>query len=127
MVGGPLADRSSMSIMSNVEVPPSRAKKLVSGLAIGPIESEAEEMRSQSVGDLTSMSSKSLTISPTKREEGEVVKGDDPGDQGIDIEKAESIGVLQWLFHYIVSILCRSLSPFSCPASGVGHSTRRSE
>lgn len=95
--GGPLADKSSMSIMSNVEMPPSRAKKLTSGLAIGPRESDEADMKSHSVGDLSSVSVKSLVISPSKGEEGEGDKEEDPGNQGVDVEKAESIGMLNCL------------------------------
>ena len=121
--GGPLADKSSMSIMSNVEMPPSRAKKLTSGLAIGPRESDEADMKSHSVGNLSSVSVKSLGISPSKGEERE----EDPGNQGVDVEKAESIGMLNFLFIYSTVSILHFPSLFSCPATDVGNSNRQYE
>lgn len=89
---GPLADKSAQSIMSNVEVPPSRVKKLVSGLGIGLTDSESSELKSRSVGNLSSMSVKSLGISPSKEDDD---KGEDPSNQEGDMDKAESTGIIQ--------------------------------
>ena len=84
--GGPLADKSAQSIMSNVEIPPSRLKRLTSGLAIGPREEDdaAAAMKSHSVGDLSSVSIKSLPGVASKGE-GED-SGEDPGNKGGDME-----------------------------------------
>ena len=65
---GPLADKSAQSIMSNVEIPPSRLKRLTSGLAIGPPEDDPAAMKSHSVGDLSSVSVKSLPGAASKGE-----------------------------------------------------------
>ena len=78
--GGPLADRSAQSIMSNVEVPPSRTKRLESGLSIGPKDSDGLELKSRSVGNLSSVSVESLRISPSKGEDDKEVLSD--GDEG---------------------------------------------
>ena len=94
-LAGPLSDKSAHSIMSNVEMSPSRRRKLEGGLGIGL--TDDDEMKSHSVGNLSSVSVKSLGIhdrSPSKREEDD--KGEDPDEQGgdeEDIEKAESIGI----------------------------------
>ena len=99
---GPLADKSAQSIMSNVEIPPSRLKRLTSGLAIGPKDKDDDPgaaamvaMKSHSVGDLSSVSVKSLPGMATKGEgEGEE-SGEDPGNKGMEdiAEKDESIGM----------------------------------
>lgn len=101
---GPLADKSAQSIMSNVEIPPSRLKRLTSGLAIGPKDEDDDPgaaamaaMKSHSVGDLSSVSVKSLPGMATKGEgEGEGEEsGEDPGNKGMEdiAEKDESIGM----------------------------------
>ena len=74
--GGPLVDKSAQSIMSNVEIPPSRLKRLTSGLAIGPPENDPAVMKSHSAGGLSSVSIKSL---PGVASKGE---GEDPGNNG---------------------------------------------
>ena len=90
--GGPLADKSAQSIMSNVEIPPSRLKRLTSGLAIGPPEDDPAAMKSHSVGDLSSVSVKSLQGVASKGE------GEDPGNKGEIKEDAaendESTGMM---------------------------------
>ena len=92
--GGPLADKSAQSIMSNVEVAPSRARRLTSVLGIGLTDSETAELaKSHSLGNLSSMSIKSLGVTASKAE-GE--KDDAPGNQGEDADKAESTGVLYY-------------------------------
>ena len=67
--------------MSNVEVPPSRIKRLESGLSIGPRDSgDGLELKSHSVGNLSSISGKSLGISPSK---GEDNTGDVPSNEDV--------------------------------------------
>ena len=93
---GPLADKSAQSIMSTVEIPPSRLKRLTSGLAIGPREEEdvTAAMKSHSVGDLSSVSVKSLP-GVSSKEEGEH-SGEDPGNKEVDLEDtAEKDDTLQ--------------------------------
>ena len=94
--GGPLADRSAQSIMSNVEIPPSRLKRLTSGLAIGPREEGDDSvaaMKSHSAGDLSSVSIKSLPGVDSKggEEEGQGEDGreEDPANNTM----AESLGM----------------------------------
>ena len=82
-MAGPLADKSAQSIMSNVEVPPSRVKRLESGLSIGPRDSgDGLELKSHSVGNLSSISGKTLGISPSKGEDntGEIPTDGDKED-----------------------------------------------
>ena len=91
--------------MSTVEIPPSRLKRLTSGLAIGPREEggDAEAaMKSHSVGDLSSLSVKSLPGVASKGDDrGGEDRGEDPGNKGRGggdilehtIEKDESIGI----------------------------------
>lgn len=95
--GGPLADKSAQSIMSNIEIPPSRLKRLTSGLAIGPREEGDDSvaaMKSHSAGDLSSISVKSLPGVDSKGGEegqGEDVREEDPGNN--EGNMAESLGM----------------------------------
>jgi hypothetical protein len=85
--------------MSHVEIPPSRLKRLTSGLAIGPREEGDDSvaaMKSHSVGDLSSVSVKSLSgVTSKAREEGQGEDGgEDPGNKnGNTAEKDESLGI----------------------------------
>ena len=98
-VGGPLADKSAQSIMSNVEMSPSRLKRLTSGLAIGAKDDDgADAVKSHSIGDLSSMSVKSLGVAS----KGDGDDGEDPANKEEEMEdtteKNESIGMTpQWL------------------------------
>ena len=89
--------------MSNVEVPPSRAKRLESGLSIGPRDSDRLELKSRSAGNLSSISGKSLGISPSKGENdtGEVpIDGDKGGVPSNEDVAAEDTGTSQ---HHMVA------------------------
>ena len=95
--GGPLADKSAQSIMSNVEIPPSRLKRLTSGLAIGPRDEGDDSvaaMKSHSAGDLSSVSVKSLPGVDSKGgEEGQEEDGGEEDPANNEGTMAESLGI----------------------------------
>ena len=72
-------------------MPPSRAKRLESGLSIGLRDSNELEMKSRSAGNLSSVSGKSLGVSLSKRD-GDIGEVPTDGDKG-DVPCGKSLGI----------------------------------
>ena len=108
--------------MSTVEVPPSRVKRLESGLGIGMSDSIVPELKSHSVGNLSSVSVKSLGVSPPK-DKGDVPSDQDKGEVPDDDGKDENTGMVLWFCKN-----CFTLCPiYSCSSTKSCYSGGRSD